>query len=147
MLNFVNTITFAGGEEPSVILKNFHNPEDGFVWSSAKWSEIVFSFADKDALSIKSADLVLDLDVFKAPPDLPGQNVFIYLNGLRIGSYEFTRRSNYVIPFDAGILKPDENVLTFDTPDATGPDSFGIEDSRRLGIQLFTLQIRPAIEG
>ncbi len=145
MLNFSNTITFADGDAPLLSLRNFFDPEDGFVWSTSIWSEIVFSFDDNQARDTKSADLILDIDMFKAPPKLESQNLLVYLNGLRIGSFDITRRQTLPIAFDTKILKPEENILTFDTPNASMPKEYGIDDTRRLGLQLFSLQIRPAV--
>ncbi len=143
MLNYKNSVSFVKGETPGVLLRNYYEPEDGFVWSSSKWSEIIFAFSADVPARAKSSDLILDLDVFKSPPALPFQTVKIYLNGWRIGSRDVTERTTALIPVNPLILKPVENVLTFDTPDASVPAAFGIPDQRRLGIQLFSLQFRP----
>jgi hypothetical protein len=132
------------GTEPPVSLRNFFPPEDGFIWSSARWSEITFEFAAAAGRGKKSVDVILDFDVFKMEGHLEGQNVLIYLNGLRVGSHYITRRTTIVVLIDATLLKPGENVLTFDTPDSRKPSEFGIADERQLGIQLFAIQIRPA---
>jgi hypothetical protein len=34
-------------------------------------------------------------------------------------------------------------VLTFDTPDVASPRQFGLDDDRKLSVQLFSLQLRP----
>jgi hypothetical protein len=143
VLNYKNSVSFQKGESPSVLLRNFYGPEDGFVWSTSKWSEIIFAFSESVSPKAKTSDLILDLDVFKAPPSLPHQTVKFYLNGWRIGSRDVNGRTTTLIPFNPTILNPVENVLTFDTPDASVPTSFGVPDERRLGVQLFSLQIRP----
>ncbi len=142
MLNYKNSVSFIKGETPFVLLRNYYEPEDGFVWSTSKWSEIIFAFSAEGPPKARSSDLILDLDVFRAPPDLPHQTVKIYLNGWRIGSRDVTDRTTALIPFYPALLKPIENVLTFDTPDASVPATFGVPDERRLGIQLFSLQFR-----
>jgi len=143
MLTYKNSLEFLKGKPPAVLLRNFFEPENGFVWSTSTWSEIIFSFADSGLNKDKSADLILDLDVYKAPPKLPGQTVKCYLNGLRIGSRDIIDRTVSIVTFDAGLLKPTENILTFDTPQASIPSDFGVDDGRRLGVQLFSMQIRP----
>ncbi len=142
MLNYKNSVSFVKGETPSILLRNYYAPEDGFVWSSSKWSEIIFAFSAELPPRAKPSDLILDMDVFRAPPNLAHQTVKIYLNGWRIGSRDITERTLALIPFDPAILKPVENVLTFDTPDASVPATFGVPDERRLGLQLFSLQFR-----
>ncbi len=143
MLTFKTSVTFLKGKVPPVLLRNFFAPEDGFVWSTSTWSEIIFSFSDGTMPTGKSADLILDLDVFKAPPTLPHQTVMFYLNGLRIGSRDVSRRVTAILTFDPAILKATENIITFDTPKASVPSDFGIADGRCLGVQLFSLQLRP----
>jgi hypothetical protein len=142
MLTYENSIRFEKGKEVPVSLRNFHPPEDGFIWSSSIWSEITFEFSATAARAKKSADVILDFDVFKMEEHVEGQNALIYLNGLRVGSYYITRRTTIVIPIDCSLLKPSENVLTFDTPDSRKPSEFGSSDERQLGIQLFSMQIR-----
>ncbi len=143
MLTFKNSIEFAKGKAPAVLLKNFYEPENGFVWSTSIWAEIVFAFSDGVSPKDRAADLILDLDVFKAPPTLPSQSVKFYLNGLRVGSRDVAARTMAIVSFQSGILKPTDNVLTLDTPQATMPNKFSIEDGRCLGVQLFSMQIRP----
>lgn len=143
MLNYKNSVSFVKGESPAVSLRNFYEPEDGFVWSSSKWSEVIFSFVEGIPQGAKTSDLILDLDVFRAPPTLPYQTVKIYLNGWRIGSRDVSERTTTLFPFVSTILKSVENVLTFDTPDASVPATFGVSDERRLGVQLFSMQFRP----
>ncbi len=143
VLNYLNSVSFQKGESPPVLFRNFYEPEEGFVWSTSLWSEIIFSFSEGIPPRTKSADLILDLDVFKSPPSLLHQTVKFYLNGLRIGSRDVNSRTTALISFNPTILNLVENVLTFDTPDASVPARFGVRDERRLGVQLFSLQFRP----
>jgi len=144
MLTYDNSVRFEKGRAPTVSLRNFYPPEDGFVWSSSRWSEIKFEFAATAGRDKKNVDVILDFDVFKVDGYMDGQNALIYLNGLRVGSHYISRRTAIIIPIDTALLKPSENVLTFDTPDSRIPSDFGIADKRQLGIQLFSIQIRPA---
>ncbi len=144
VLNYENSLNFYKGMQPAVLMRNFCDPEDGFIWSTSKWCDINFDFNHGAGKPKGSVDLLLDLDVFKAPPILSSQNVLIYLNGLRIGSYNIHAQVNCIASFDPAILRAHDNVLTFDTPDASKPEDFGIPDWRILGIQLFSIQIRPA---
>lgn len=144
MLTFDNSVKFVQGQDVPLILRNFYAPEDGFVWSSSRWSEITFAFSPTpNRTQRKGADLIIDLDVFKVDSKLEGQDVLIYFNGLRVGSHYLTRRTTIVIPLELTQLKAADNVLTFDTPDSSSPKQFGLSDGRRLGIQLFSLQVRP----
>ena len=135
-------ITFNHMEDPGIALRNFWPPETGFIWSSGKWCEITFSFDPGPKQLSAQADLILDVDVFKKEHQLDAQNVLVYLNGLRIASYLVQRRTTYFASFDPKLLKPSDNVLTLDTPDAVQPSTFGSSDTRMLGAQLFSLQIR-----
>jgi hypothetical protein len=144
MLTYDNSVQFTKGEDPTVVLRNFYPPEDGFVWSSSRWSDVTFGFSAGPDRRPKNADVILDLDVFKVEGQIDGQNALIYVNGLRVGSHNITRRTTVVISIDAALLKPRENVLTFDTPDSRTPSDHGIADKRLLGIQLFSMKIRPA---
>jgi hypothetical protein len=92
-------------------------------------------------------DIVLDTDVFKSPPELVGQNVFVYVNGLRLASRFMTKRMIVNLRIPGRFLRTKNNVLTFDTPDSATPEKFGIADSRRLGVQLFSIVVRsyPAV--
>ncbi|MGJ5206472.1 hypothetical protein [Bradyrhizobium sp. HKCCYLR20261] len=143
MLTFQSSLTFTKGVQPEEGLRNFWGPEDGFVWSSGKWCELSFAFDAKGVAANALCDLILDLDVYKHGEELKGQNLMFYFNGLRIGSLYCTKRSTVVFSFDAGLLKAEENVLTIDSPEAASPSQFGSQDSRTLGVQLFSLQIRP----
>jgi len=144
MLTYENSIHFAKDAPVPAVLRNFYAPEDSFVWSTSRWSEITFAFSGSPAKTKKFADFILDFDVFKTGENFEGQNVLIYVNGLRVGSHFIARRTTVVASIESTLLKPTENVLTFDTPDARNPTEFGISDNRVLGIQLFSLQVRPA---
>lgn len=145
MLTLENSIKFLQDQDPAVTLRNFYAPENGFVWSSSRWSEIEFGFSATPNRGLrKNVDLIIDFDVFKVDGRLDGQDVLIYLNGLRVGSHHIMRRTAVVIPVEMASLRSSDNILTFDTPDSCSPKQYGMADDRRLGIQLFSLQIRPA---
>ncbi len=142
MQSFDDIVTFSASEDPGVAMRNFWPPETGFIWSNGKWCEITFAFDSGLGALPAQADLILDIDVFKKEHHLDAQNVLVYLNGLRIASYYVQRRTTYFASFDPNLLKPSDNVLTLDTPDAVRPNVFGSSDNRMLGAQLFSLQIR-----
>jgi hypothetical protein len=144
MLTYENSVQFDLGEPSPVALRNFSLPEKGFIWSSSDWCEIVFAFSATPVSSKKLVDFILDIDVFKMAGHLTGQNVLLYLNGLRVGSHYITEQTTLVTRINAAMLRPSGNVLTFDTPDSRKPSEFGSPDDRKLGIQLFSIQIRPA---
>jgi hypothetical protein len=141
MLDSNTIVTFSKDVLPIVEMKSFWPAEDGFIWSAGKWCEIVLQYDVGRSQPGERAELVLDLDSFKSPPALEAQNVFIFLNGLRIGARRLNKRITAFIEFDPAILKP-ANTLIVDTPDATTPATFKGNDERVLGIQLFTFQIR-----
>ncbi|QLH71662.1 hypothetical protein [Rhodopseudomonas palustris] len=142
MLNFKNSLSIADGGLPDDALRNFWGVEKGFVWSKGRWCEIAFGFDLAELNGTQLCDLILDIDVFRHEGRLDGQNLLIYLNGLRIGSLYCTQFCTVVFPFEASLLKADENILTIDTPDAESPSTLGKGDSRTLGLQLFSVQIR-----
>lgn len=145
MLTYENSIEFALGKPPhEATLRNFYDPEEGFVWSSSVWSELTFDFSATPKVDTAEIDLVLDCDVFRADGRLDGQSVLVYLNGLRLASHFISKRTLLTIRVGSRGLKHTDNVLTLDTPDSRKPSEFGSTDERRLGVQLFSMQIRPA---
>jgi hypothetical protein len=144
VLTYENTVGFLKGEDSPVSLRNFSSPEDGFVWSHGKWCEIVFTFKETGRTSDGMADLMLDLEAFHKPETLPQQSVFVYVNGLRVASSYVSRRMILLAPFERKLLRTGENVIAIDTPDVVPPKEHGVDDSRLLGIKLFTLQMRKA---
>jgi len=142
MLNFENALTFREGFEPDAALRNFWPPEGGWIWSTGRWAEISFAFEIDPRLRVGGAELIVDLDVFKHEAALDGQNVFVYLNGLRIGSLFCKSRATFIFAFEPKILARSESTVTFDTPDSARPSDFGSDDQRVLGVQLFSLRIR-----
>jgi hypothetical protein len=142
MRSFEDSLTFSADVEPDVSLRNFWPPESGFIWSTGKWSEVIFPFNSGSREAPSEADLIIDMDVLRRPTQLDAQHVFLYLNGLRLGSYFVQRRATFFATFNSRILKSTGNVLIFDTPDVASPSMFGELDKRQLAVQLFSLQIR-----
>ena len=54
----------------------------------------------------------------------------------------FPARATVVVELAPGVLRQHGNLITIDTPDAARPSDFGEGDSRRLGIKLFSVQVR-----
>ena len=130
---------------PGVSLSNFYPPETGFVWSTQKWCEVRFNIPTAtlsvtDEIHEPSLKVTLDIDVFKTQPNLVGQNVFFYLNGLRVGSRFVTSRITVSLRVQLQYVRYGVNVITIDTPDSARPAVHGIEDTRLLGIQLFSVR-------
>lgn len=144
MITFGHSLTFTQGKPLPVELRNFYEPEDGYVWSHSKFCEIVFPFSTGFNKAPAKCDLMLDLDVFKAPPELESQSIMVYLNGIRIGQYSVTGQNTFVITIPTSLLKEHDNSLVIDTPDVTKPQKYGIADDRLLGVQLFSVQIQAA---
>lgn len=144
MLNFENSLNFAAGRNPPIGLRNFWEPEDGFIWSTNTWCELEFPFDPGTGAAPQFSDLILDIDAFKVEGHSEGQSLRIYLNGLQIGTLFCNRRITAVIGFRTRVLTRDENVLIIDTPDAHRPSDFGDADNRVLGLKLHSLQVRRA---
>jgi hypothetical protein len=142
MVENAKVFSFQKDTKPEIGLKNFWPPEDGFVWSASSWCEISLPAKAPSGKAGGIAEIAIDLDVFKAPPEMEGQNVFFYVNGLRLASRFITGRVTVLLEAAAGTLTPTENVITIDTPDAVRPSEHGQGDTRRLGVQVFSLQVR-----
>jgi hypothetical protein len=142
MLKAGEVVQFNGEVAGNVNLVNFSLPEDGFVWSNNFWAEILFDAEVAQPSRSKSGlKLNLELDVFRFAPALIGQNVFVYFNGLRVRSIFVTERITLSIPIGHIPMLRTENIITFDLPNATVPEEFGVSDERMLGIQLFSISI------
>ena len=135
------TFDFRKGVESDVRLRNFSPPEDGFVWSTGPWCEICIP-AIKHPPDNEPLEIGLDIDVFKAPPEMEGQNVLIYANGLRVASRFVNSRVSVVAEVAGRSLVEGHTLITMDTPDAVSPSRFGGIDTRRLGVQLFSVTVR-----
>lgn len=142
MHNYESTIAFPLPQDGGVKLRNFWEPEDGFVWSRGRWCEMVFAFDAGNRPGPRLADLILDMDAFRVDGRHELQNALVYLNGLRIGSFAVTRRATFYAAFEPKLLYPVDNVLVIDTPDAASPREFGGEDVRSLGIKLYSVRLR-----
>ncbi len=140
----LKTYSFEWGVEPEVKLTNFWPPEDGFVWSTNRWCEITFPVTPATRSEGAGVEIAVDIDVFKCPPDLLSQNVFVYVNGLRVLSREIYQRVILLIQVPMTQLRKGENVLIIDTPDAATPTEHGVNDTRRLGVQIFSITVRSA---
>jgi hypothetical protein len=134
--------SFSQNVTPDIVLTNFWPPEDGFVWSTKSWCQLAFDVPAGTDPADGAAELLFDLDVFRAAPDLEGQDIHIYVNGLRLATRYVAARATIVIELAPGQLRRHGNVITIDTPDAARPGDFGEADNRRLGVKLFTVQVR-----
>ena len=144
MLTYGNSVSFQDGHQSPVTMRNFSEPEDGFVWSIGKWCELGFDFQDAGKQIDGRADLLLDVEAFHVPEQLPEQTVLVYLNGIRVASAFVSTRTHLIGCFDRRWLRPSDNLLTVDTPDVVLPTVFGVADTRPLGIKLYSIQIRKA---
>jgi hypothetical protein len=140
MISFKDTLTFSADTDLPVELINFWPPEAGFVWSTGRWCEMMFDFSDADR-RVEQSDLIFDIDAFKREGDT--SMVAFYLNGLRIGTTQIRGRLTLVINFETAILRKTGNILVIDTPESCSPADIGLSDDRLLGIQLFSVQVRP----
>jgi hypothetical protein len=140
--NFQDVLDVRDWAGAGVLLEGFAPPEEGFVWQMGRWGEVTFDFDETVRARTGMADLMLELDVFKRPPEVVGQNVFVYLNGLRVGSFFVTHRRILIMNFPVSVLRAKSNVLTLDTPDATSPKQFGSEDGRVLGAAIYAVYLR-----
>jgi hypothetical protein len=149
MFSFENALHFVpgpSGSQPSIPIRvqNFSTYEAGFCWQVGRWGEVSFDFDGASPTSRKLCDLILDVDVFKIDGQFLGQDLLTYLNGLRVGNAFIEARRMLIVPFEERLLRPRDNTLVLDTPDAVSPMKFGLQDGRVLGAQLFSMQIRRA---
>lgn len=144
MLEISKTQTFTHGKNVPMLLRNFYEPEDGYVWSRSKWCELIFSFSFGNYPKPLLTDFVIDLDVFKSPPNLMSQAVKIYFNGKRVAQYDIDCRREIIISVHSSEILTSENSLIFDTPESASPSAWGMGDERILGVQIFSLHIQPA---
>jgi hypothetical protein len=146
MAAYDKLITFDKNTPSTCKLTSFYEPEDGFVWSNGLWCEIALPVpatppakaADTGKIPL---DIAIDLAVFKTSPELEGQNVLFYANGLRLASRFVTHRVTIMLELPAAFIREDENIITIDTPNAAFPTTYGFNDTRQLGIQLFSLRL------
>jgi len=85
-----------------------------------------------------AATLSVRAGAFVHPPALAKQSIRVLLNGVVIGSGEFTQRGlvDLEFPIPDGVLAKD-NFLLIETPDAASPKSVGLnDDARKLGIEV-----------
>lgn len=139
MLRLGSPVRIGEEHEATFALRNFHPAEDGFAWSAGRWCEIEFAW--EPAGRPRQLLLELDVNAFRDAHLLPAPDLFVYLNGLRIGSLTLPMRQLAAFPIAATLLQPDRNVLVLDAPDAARPIEFGREDGRLLGVQLFSLAV------
>lgn len=144
MLQLGAPVLIGAGHEELLLLRNFHPPEDGFAWSSRRWCEIDFAFDPAEVESLDEVLLGLDLNAFPRPHHAIGADLFVHLNGLRLGAAAIYGRQTLEFALPASLLTGARNVLAMDTPDAASPAEFGGEDSRLLGLQLFSVGILDA---
>ncbi len=137
--------TFGKGVVPGLEMTSFSPPEDGFIWSTGLWCQLSFDSTheapEPPPNGVGPLELALDLDVYKLSPDLLGQNVLFYANGLRLASRYISGRITVMLEAPPCAIRSRGNIITIDTPDATRPADLGGSDTRRLGIQLFSLRV------
>jgi hypothetical protein len=127
-----------------VAFNGFSPPESGFIWQTGRFGEVIFDFEGSSRCAAPEAELIVELDAYRGPPREAGQNIFVYLNGYRLGSILVTRCRVLARRFDWHILRRKGNVLTLDAPDAAKPNTPGSGETRVLGARLLSLQFRPA---
>lgn len=140
MLRLGEALNFSSDVTEFLSLTNFSSPEEHFVWSNGRWAEVVFDLDHREDIRPETPiSMHLDVDVFKFPPALPGQNVLVYCNGVRVKSAFVTERTTLRCPLGVAPLLRQQNVLTFDLPDARTPQDLGVPDDRMLGLQIFSV--------
>ena len=146
MLRLASPVEIGSAQAEALVLRNFHPPEPGgFVWSAGRWCEVEFAF-DHSALPPRGDPvLTLDLDVFRHPPLLAAQDLFIYLNGLRLGALTVEGRQRASFRLRRATLQREANLLAIDAPQAARPADFGDPDGRLLGVKLFSLVLSPGL--
>jgi hypothetical protein len=114
-------------------------PEPRFRWSDGRQAVIVFAVHNP-----RDSRLILRTGGFIGPGSTR-QRVAVTLNGVALSSFEITDNLDreYAISLPANSLR-NQNVLSFDLPDARSPQSLGLSnDSRKLGLALYWLKFVP----
>jgi hypothetical protein len=137
-------IDFSNQESNKFVWYGWSGPEDLFRWSDAKESALVFALNDIQDLTLK----------MKATPFLyrglsDRQRIVVHLNGKEVGSFTLTEADvALTIALPKELLR-NQNVLTFEFPDANSPELLKISDDERpLGIAVYWVEfLRVAPEG
>jgi hypothetical protein len=114
------------------------SPEPGFRWTDGREAAIVFQLDQ-----IRDLSLLMKAASFTVDGKLVSQKVPINLNGRALQTIDIPagppREMRIELPASALGLS---NVLEFELPDAASPESFGLnEDRRLLGIQIEWLEL------
>ncbi len=114
------------------------SPEPRFRWTDGREAAVVFQLDQ-----VRDLTLLLKGAAFTVDGKLLSQHLRIILNGQTLETIEIPagppREMRIHLPASALQLN---NVLKFELPDAASPESFGLnEDRRLLGIQIESLEI------
>jgi len=86
-------------------------------------------------------DVAIDLDAYKFPPEKDGQNVLSISTGCGLATRFITHRVTVLLEAPASVMRATDNLVTFDTPDFGRPCDYGDNDTRRLGIKLYSMHV------
>lgn len=141
MLTLGAPVLIGTAHEELLTLRNFHPPEDGFAWSSRRWCEVIFACELDDAEGMDEVLLAFDVNAFQRASLAPGVDIIVYLNGTRVGGAVVERRQMVEFFIPTSLFAINENILALDVPDAAIPAEYGGDDTRLLGLQLFSVGI------
>lgn len=128
-------IEIARTESDSFLWYGWSPAEPEFRWTDGTEAAMVFRVTNP-------RDLVMTMKaVAFIFPGSPKQRVTLSLNGNMVSNFEITDDAthDYAIKLPAGKMQ-EQNVLTFDLPDATSPQSLSkSKDQRRLAVAIYSL--------
>jgi hypothetical protein len=116
--------------------------ESQFRWTDGHAATLVFALAHHRAIqmTVKAGGFIV--------PGHQRQRVMVSLNEATVGNFEIVdeRSGEYQIQLPANVLR-DQNVLTFNLPDAASPEALGLsKDPRELGLALYWIKFTGPIE-
>lgn len=110
--------------------------EPQFRWTEGHDAALVFALARP-----RDTQLTMRVVGFVVPGQ-PRQRVTVTLNTTVVAKFEIAddRTREYTIQLPANVIR-EQNVLTFNLPDAASPESLGLgKDSRKLGLAMYWLK-------
>jgi hypothetical protein len=131
-------LLFSSRDIDGYLWYGWSSPEPGFRWTDGREAAIVFQLDQ-----IRDLTLLMRIAAFTVDKKLVSQHVRINLNGRALQATDVAagppREMRIKLPASALGLS---NVLEFELPDAASPESFGLnEDRRLLGIQIEWLEL------
>ncbi len=135
----ISRIAFSSSESAKYLWEGWSVPEPDARWSDGHRAVVVFALGP-----VRTTVLRIDMMPFLVPGRLDEQRVGVTLNGHRLPSLTLREPGYQVRSIKLpGELLRENNVLSFEIPGATSPQSLGAgADERHLGIKVRWIEMR-----